>query len=137
MVPDERWQPAVEFFLNPQINEMFMDCLDDHHPWYTENSPFGWPIGNQGVLHIRACEAMMRTFTIAPGPGGTSLHSKQESELHYPAKVGEKVRIEVRLIDKYAKRNSIFVVTEARCLNEKGELLLTSRHTRYFGRRSE
>ena len=137
VVPNENWEPGGEFYINPEVNEKFMDCLDDHNPWYTEDSPFGWPIANQGVLHIKACEAMMRRFTIEPGPGGSSLHSRQESELHHPAKVGEKVKIEVRLINKYVKRDSDYVVTEARCLNEQGVLLLTSRHFRYFGRREQ
>lgn len=136
VIPSEQWEPVMEFVITQEINQYFMDTLDDHNPWFTTDSPFGGPIANPGVLHEKAFEAMGRRFPISPHPGSPSFHQRQVSELHHPAKVGEKVKIEVRLIDKYVKRNRDYILTQAKCTGENGRLLLLSSHYRMIGKRS-
>ena len=135
VVPDETWEPVMEFVVTPEMNRYFMECLDDHQPWWTGDSPYGGPIAAPGVLHEMAFLAMLRRFPVSPPPGGVSVHAKQESEFHYPANVGAKVTIEVRLSQKYVKRDKDYILHEARCVDEEGRLLLISRHHRMVGRR--
>ena len=135
VVPDERWEPVEEFVITPELNRRFMDCLEDHFPWYEEDSPYGGPVAEPGVLHEMAFMAMMRRFPIAPPEGRQSVHAKQESEFYHPARVGTKVKIEVRLTEKYVKRGKDYVIHEARLTGEGGRIFLISRHFRMIGER--
>jgi hypothetical protein len=135
VVPDEHWKLVQEFVVTPELNQRFMDCLEDHFPWYSDDSPYGGTIAEPGMLHEMAFMAMMRRFPVAPPAGKQSVHAKQESQLYYPAKVGTKVKIEVRLTEKYVKRGKDYILHEARLTDEGGRILLISRHFRMIGER--
>ena len=137
-IPNEEWEMMEEFTITPELNQQFTDSLDDHHPWFTEDSPYGGPIAEPGLLHQKALEVMTRRYPIeTPIKGAGSFHQRQDSELFYPARVGKKVKMEVRLIDKYVKRNRDYVVLEARCTDEDGRLLLISHHCRMIQGKEE
>jgi len=133
VVPDERWETVEEFVITPELNRRFMDSLEDHHPWYAEDSPYGGPIAEPGLLHEKAFMAMLRRFPIAPPEGKQSVHAKQESQFFSPPRVGAKVKIEVRLTEKYVKRGKDYVIHEARLSGEGGQIFLISRHFRMIG----
>ena len=135
VVPDEHWELVEELVITRELNQRFMDCLEDHFPWYTDDSPYNGPIANPGLLHEMAFMAMLRRFPVAPPEGKQSVHAKQESQFYYPARVGAKVKIEVRLTDKYVKRGKDYVIHEARFTDEQGRILLISRHFRMIGER--
>ncbi len=133
VVPDEHWELVEEFVITPELNRRFIDCLEDHLPWYTDDSPYKGPIAEPGALHEMAFMAMMRKFPVAPPAGKQSVHAKQESQFYYPARVGAKVKIEVRLTEKYVKRGKDYILHEARLTDEDGRILLISRHFRMIG----
>lgn len=135
VVPDEHWETVEEFVITRELNQRFMNCLEDHFPWYAENSPYGGPIAEPGVLHEMAFMAMMRRFPIAPPEGKQSVHAKQESQFYYPPRVGTRVKIEVRLTGKFVKREKDYVIHEARLTDEGGRIFLISRHFRMIGER--
>ncbi|MDD4858857.1 MAG: MaoC family dehydratase [Dehalococcoidales bacterium] len=135
VVPDNNWKLVRDIRLTTEMNQQFMDALDDHNPLYIDDSPYGASIAIPGLLHELAFEAMIRSFPIAPPSGSTSYHAKQETELHYPVKIGERVKIEVRLTDKYVKREKNYVLHEARLIDENGKMVMLSRHYRMVGRR--
>ncbi len=53
-IPNEKWEDIEEFTVTPELNQQFTDSLDDHHTWFTEDSPYGGPIAEPGLLHQKA-----------------------------------------------------------------------------------
>lgn len=132
-IPDERWETAAEFTVTRALNNKFIKSLEDDNPWYTSASPYGAPLAHPGLLFQMAFITMIKRFPVAAPPGQGSRHAKQESEFFAPARVGEKVRIEVRLIDKYFTRGKDYIVHEARLFGEDNRPLIKSRHYRMIG----
>jgi hypothetical protein len=58
-----------------------------------------------------------------------AIWAKTEHEFIKPMKIGSKVSIRGKVIDKYVKRGRNFLVTEYETVNEDGELLMKSRET--------
>ena len=58
-----------------------------------------------------------------------SIWAKSEHEFLKPMKVGSKVFIHGKIVDKYIKRGRNYVVTELETTDEAGEVLLRSRET--------
>ncbi len=58
-----------------------------------------------------------------------SIWAKSEHEFLNPIKIGDKVTIRGRVVDKYAKRGRNYLVTELETCNEAGEDLMRSRET--------
>lgn len=55
--------------------------------------------------------------------------AKSEHEFLKPMKVGTKVTIRGKVVDKYIKRGRCYTVTEFETVDETGELLMRSRET--------
>ena len=58
-----------------------------------------------------------------------SIWAKSEHEFLKPMKIGSKIFIRGRVVDKYVKRGRQYVVTEFETIDEAGEKLLRSRET--------
>ena len=59
----------------------------------------------------------------------SSIWAKSEHEFIKPFKVGGKVILQGRVVDKYIKRDRRYLVCEYETLDEAGELLMRSRET--------
>jgi exonuclease VII large subunit len=58
-----------------------------------------------------------------------SIWAKSEHEFLKPMKVGSKVTISGRVVEKYEKRGRYYLVSEYETVDEKGEVLMRSRET--------
>ncbi len=58
-----------------------------------------------------------------------SIWAKSEHEFLKPMKVGGKVTIRGRVVEKYEKRGRYYVVSEYETVDENGEILMKSRET--------
>ncbi|MEE8353628.1 MAG: hotdog domain-containing protein [Dehalococcoidales bacterium] len=58
-----------------------------------------------------------------------SIWAKSEHEFLKPMKIGDKVTIRGRVVDKYTKRGRNYMVTELETRDEAGEVLMRSRET--------
>ena len=58
-----------------------------------------------------------------------SIWAKSEQEFLKPMKLGSKLFIRGRIVDKYVKRGRNYLVTELETTDESGEVLLKSRET--------
>ena len=58
-----------------------------------------------------------------------SIWAKSEHEFLKPMKVGSKIFIRGKVVDKYVKRGRNYVVSEYETVDEAGEVLLRSRET--------
>ncbi|HEX9896361.1 MAG TPA: MaoC family dehydratase [Dehalococcoidales bacterium] len=61
-----------------------------------------------------------------------SIWAKSEHEFLKPMKVGSRIYIRGKIIDKYVKRNRNYVVAEYETVNEDGEVLMRSRETAVY-----
>lgn len=58
-----------------------------------------------------------------------SIWAKSEHEFIKPMKIGSKIFIRGKIVDKYIKRGRNYVVTELETVDETGEVLMKSRET--------
>jgi len=85
-----------DFLIKPEDVETFAFAVDDHHPWYFEDSPFGGPIAHPVLL---ANQALMMRHSRYIIPAG--LHAKMQFEFLEPLRAGMRVRSYGKVIDKY------------------------------------
>lgn len=58
-----------------------------------------------------------------------SIWAKSEHEFIKPMKIGSKIFIRGKIVEKYVKRDRYYVVTEYETVDEAGDVLLRSRET--------
>ena len=58
-----------------------------------------------------------------------SIHAKQAWEFKNPARLGKKVTVTVRLVDKYVRRDRPWIVMELLAVDEDGLEVCRGRHT--------
>lgn len=114
-----------DFLIKPEDVETFAYAVDDHDPWYFEDSPLGGKIthpvlmGNQALL-------MRHSKYIVPA----GLHAKMQYEFLEPLRAGMRVRTRGKLIDKYEKRGRHYMVTEFATRDEaSGTVLVRGQFT--------
>ncbi len=61
-----------------------------------------------------------------------SIWAKSEHEFLKPMKVGSRVSIRCKIIDKYVKRGRNYLVSECETVDEAGEVLFRSRETSIY-----
>jgi acyl dehydratase len=61
-----------------------------------------------------------------------SIWAKSEQEFLKPMKLGSKIFIRGRVVDKYVKRGRNYMVTDLETLDEAGEVLMRSRETAIY-----
>ena len=114
-----------DLLVKPEDVETFAYAVDDHHPWYFEDSPFGGAIGHPALLSNQALLMRHNKFVVPAG-----LHAKMQFEFVEPVKVGMRVRSYGKVIDKYEKRGRYYMVTEFATKNEEtGEVLTRGQFT--------
>ncbi|MDB5811711.1 MAG: MaoC-like protein, partial [Betaproteobacteria bacterium] len=96
-----------DFLIKPEDIETFAYAVDDHHPWYFGDSPFGGPIAHPVLLGNQALMMRHSRYIIPAG-----LHAKIEFEFLEPLRAGMRVRSYGKVIDKFEKRDRYYMVTE-------------------------
>ena len=99
-------------------------AIESNHPWYFEDSPFGSRIAPPTIFDndtLRMLDENYERFG--------SIHAKQSWEFKNPAKLGKKVTLTVRVVDKYLKRERPWIVMELTAVDEDGIEICCGRHT--------
>lgn len=96
-----------DLLIKPEDVETFAFAVDDHHPWYFEDSPFGGPIAHPVLLANQALMMRHNRYVIPAG-----LHAKMQFEFIEPLRAGMRVRSYGKVIDKFVKRGRHYMVTE-------------------------
>ena len=108
-------------------DEMVRRCagaVESTHPWYLEDSPFGGRIAPPTIFDndtLRMLDERYERFG--------SIHAKQAWEFVRPARIGDRVRLTVRLVDKYVRRHRPYIVMELTAVGEDGAEICRGRHT--------
>jgi acyl dehydratase len=109
-----------DFMIKPEDIETFAFAVDDHDPWYFEDSPYGGTIAHPVLLGNQALMMRHSKYIVPAG-----LHAKMQYEFVAPLRAGMRVRTRGKVIDKYEKRGRHYMVTEFETRNEETGALLT------------
>lgn len=102
----------------------FAFMLDDYHPWYFGDSPFGKRIGHAAIL----ANDLLQLFTQVYDPNTVvGLHTQEELWFVNPVFVGERAVLHGKYVEKYERRGKGYVVMEAEARGEDGRVLLRHR----------
>jgi hypothetical protein len=119
---------AHEYEITPELVRDYAEALDDGHPWYTGDSPFGGPVAPALILHSE-CYRFGRWYL--PNVWG-NLHARQEWELFAPIMAGDHVTTRSTIVDRYLKRGRDYVVNEVQVFGPDGRLLQRGRTHQSF-----
>jgi acyl dehydratase len=109
-----------DFLIKPEDIETFAYAVDDHHPWYFEDSPFGGTIAHPVLMGNQALLMRHGKYIVPAG-----LHAKMQFEFIEPLRPGMRVRSHGKVIDKYEKRGRHYMVTQFETRDEESGTVLT------------
>jgi len=109
-----------DFLIKPEDVETFAFAVDDHDPWYFEDSPLGGKIAHPVLMGNQALLMRHSKYIVPAG-----LHAKMQYEFVEPFRVGMRVRTRGKVIDKYEKRGRHYMVTEFATRDEETGTVLT------------
>lgn len=114
-----------DFLVKPEDVETFAFAVDDHDPWYFEDSPYGGTITHPVLLGNQALMMRHSKYIIPAG-----LHAKMQYEFVEPIRAGMRVRSRGKVIDKYERRGRHYMVTEFTTRDEEtGTVLVRGQFT--------
>jgi len=114
-----------DFLIKPEDIDTFAYAVDDHHPWFFEDSPFGGTIAHPTLLGNQALLMRHSRYRVNAG-----LHAKMQFEFLEPLRAGMRVRTHGRVIDKYERRERHYMVTAFEtCDEETGAVLVRGQFT--------
>lgn len=120
---DEDFGPITELVDDYAVKK-FAFAMDDYHPWYFGQSPFGCRIAHAGIL----ANEILQLFTQVYDPNTVvGLHTHEELWFVNPIVVPERVRLQGRYVEKYERRGKGYVVMEADARGEDGRVLVRHR----------
>ena len=115
--------------VSPEDIEAYGWAVDDHHPWFSEDSPFGGPVAHPTLMANQALALRHSRYIVHGG-----LHAKMEFEFVEPIRPGMRVRSRGRVIDKYERRGKPYMVTEYVTEDENGTVLVRGQFTQMLFR---
>jgi len=117
------------FLVTPEEIETYAFAVDDHHPWFFEDSPFGGPVAHPTLLANQALRLRHSRYIVPAG-----LHARMEFEFLEPIRPGMRACSRGRVVDKYERRGKPYMVTEYVTEDERGTVLVRGRFTQMIFR---
>ena len=108
-------------------DEMIQDCaesIESHHNWYFKDSPLGGRIAPPTIFDNESLR-MLDTCYARFG----SIHAKQTWRFLKPVLVGTKVYVNVRIADKFVKREKGYFIMELIAKDDRGDTACMGQHT--------
>jgi acyl dehydratase len=118
-----------EHLVTPEDIETYAFAVDDQHPWFSEDSPFGGPVAHPTLLGNQALRLRHSRYIVHAG-----LHARMEFEFLAPIRPGVRVRSRGTVVDKYERRGKPYMVTEFVTETEDGAALVRGRFTQMLFR---
>lgn len=122
---------AEDYAVTPELVQWYVDAVEDDHPWYHGDSPFGGPIAPALLFHNPNYMNGRRNLWYLPNVYG-NLHAKQRWEIFGPMLVSETVQNRGVVVDRFLKREREFVVAEGVLSDLSGHPLARVRSTQSF-----
>ena len=121
-----------EVLITDEMIRVCVGAIESKHPWYLEDSPFGGRITPPTIFDNETLKMLDEKYERFG-----SIHAKQEWEFKNPARLGKKVALTVRVIDKYTKRGRGWIVMELVAVDEDGQDICRGKHTSLIGLKGE
>ncbi len=121
----------IEVVVTDHMIKSFAYAVDDYDPAYMVGLPGVGRIGHPTLLCRDARDVIRTAYELSSG--GAGLHAKHECELFGCPRLGQKITLTGRHIDKYIKREKQYIILEAEAVDEEGKLLLRQRSTHLRG----
>jgi acyl dehydratase len=115
-----------EYVVTEEAVQGYLNALGIGNPWYTHDSPFGGPIA-PGL--ISKSDAADPNWWFPFVDRSAFLHARSEFEFIHPLRVGKKVTVKGRWVEKYQKRDRNWATIEAVAVDEDGLIIVKSRTT--------
>jgi acyl dehydratase len=115
--------------VTPEDIETYAFAVDDHHPWFFGESPFGGPVGHPTLMANQALRLRHSRYVVHAG-----LHARMEFEFLEPIRPGMRVCSRGTVVDKYERRGKPYMVTEFVTEDEHGTALVRGRFTQMLFR---
>ena len=106
----------------------YIKGLDEPNPWYTTDSPFGGPVAP--VIVYQQADTLFKGWYLDNLFG--NLWRSQQWEIHAPTRVGQTLRCNARVADRYRRRDRDVVAMEMWVRDEAGQLVARSVHHQSF-----
>ena len=99
-------------------------AIESTRPWYYEGSPFGGRIAPPTIFDNDTLNILDEKYQRFG-----SIHAKQAWEFKNPLRVGQRVSLTVKVIDKYIKRERPYLIMELVAIDADGVEICRSVHT--------
>ncbi|MDA0654834.1 MAG: hypothetical protein O2912_00285 [Proteobacteria bacterium] len=124
MEPGDFFDP-FEFVVTPALNQQYCFAEEDFHPRYITGENGQPPMAHPGFM-LNMSNAT-KSSSHAMKDGYTSLQAGEENTFLGPMFVGEKFNVTWQIVDKIEDHGRLFRFTEAKLMDEKGEVRLHRR----------
>jgi acyl dehydratase len=114
----------VEVAISDHDLKSYAYAVDDFHPWYVQNSPFGARVVPPGLLALALFNLVYCTYDRGLLHG---LHAREELQLFGPVGLGQSVRLRARVVDKFLKRGEQYIVVDGHATDDRGKTLIRTR----------
>lgn len=111
-----------EFLVTLELNQQYCYAQEDFNPRYLEETKEGPPMVHPGLLLNMSNSTRSPSYHIEPGAGG--LHARDETFFLHPARVGKKLRVTWKVVEKYEKRGRPYNRIETHVHDEDGVEIL-------------
>lgn len=115
---------SIEYTISPEQAERYAASLRDETGWAGANSPFGRPVAPPGMLANDYVRLLASSYEFKGG-----VHAKQETTYLKPPPVGERLTVTGQIIEKYERRDKLWIVVETTTTDASGEIVARSRNT--------
>lgn len=113
-----------EVLITDEMIRACADAIETKHPWYFEDSPFGGRIAPPTIFDNDTLRMLDENYDRFG-----SIHTRQVWEFKNPAKLGKRITLNARIIDKYIKRGRGYVTMELEAVDEDGLEICRGKHT--------
>ena len=100
----------LEFVVTKEFNQQYLDALDDHHSRYMDEIDGQPPVVHPGLLVNYSNRTRSPSYYLEPGVA--SVHAKEKVVFLHPARVGKRLTITWKVVEKYEKRGRVYSITD-------------------------
>lgn len=120
----------LEFVVSPDFNNQYLDALEDHHPWFSGDTDYGPAMVHPGLLVNYSNRTRSPSYFLSPGVA--TVHAKESIEFKHPARVGKKLTVTWKVVERYEKRDKLYSVVDIVIRDEDGLEILKRKLTSIF-----
>ncbi len=124
----EKFGP-IETVIDDHLIKSYAYAINDYHPWYFTDSPFGGRIGQATILANRLLAIYVLRYNRHNIAG---LHAREELELFGPLKLGQRLILEGAFTDKFVRRGKGYTVLTAEARDMNGKVLVRNKGIEVF-----